>query len=146
MLQKNTSITSIDLSWNKSIGEEGWKAFAKALEVSFVLFRETSVFFGLPPGNPLFLTRLGAQVNKTVQVLNLYGNQVGDKGTIALAEALKVSFVFFRECSAFSWLPPSLARAPVFVNFVVSHESSVVFFFLVSLKIPRDFGYRPSPR
>ena len=106
MLQKNTSITSIDLSWNKSIGEEGWKAFAKALEVSFVLFRETSVFFGLPPGNPLFLTRLGAQVNKTVQVLNLYGNQVGDKGTIALAEALKVSFVFFRECSAFSWLPP----------------------------------------
>ena len=44
------------------------------------------------PGNPPFLTRLDAQVNKTVQVLDLSENKVGDKGTIALAEALKVSF------------------------------------------------------
>ena len=69
------------------------------------------VFLVTASGNPLFLTRLGAQVNKTVQVLNLYYNNVGDKGTIALAEALKVSFVFFRQCSAFSWLPPPLPVA-----------------------------------
>ena len=43
-------------------------------------------------GNPSFLTRLDSQVNKTVQVLNLQGNWVGNKGTIALADALKVSF------------------------------------------------------
>ena len=67
----------------------------------FLVFLVTAV-----PGNPPFLTRLDAQVNKTVRVLNLNWNKVGDKGTIALAEALKVSFVFFRECSAFSWLPP----------------------------------------
>ena len=63
-----------------------------------------------PLGNPPFLTRLDAQVNKTVQVLDLSENEVGDKGTIALAEALKVSFVLFRECSAFSWLPPSVTH------------------------------------
>ena len=57
------------------------------------------------PGNPPFLIRLDAQVNKTVQVLNLEYNGAGDDGTIALAEALKVSFVFFRQLSAFSWLP-----------------------------------------
>ena len=59
-----------------------------------------------PSGNPPFLIRLDAQVNKMVQVLNLRNNNVGAEGTIALAEALKVSFVFFRELSAFSWLPP----------------------------------------
>ena len=37
--------------------------------------------------------------------LNLRANSIGDEGTIALAEALKVSFVCFRECSAFFWLP-----------------------------------------
>ena len=67
-------------------------------------------FLVTSPGYPPFLIRLDAQVNKTVQVLDLYGNQVGDEGTVALAEALKVSFVFlsrtFRECSSFSWLPP----------------------------------------
>ena len=127
-------MTDLDLRYNK-VGDAGTIALSEALKVSFVFFRERSPFFWLPlpPGNPLFLTRLGAQVNKTVQVLNLYYNNVGDKGTIALAEALKVSFVFFRECSAFSWLPPSLARAPVFVNFVVSHESSVVCFFFLFL-------------
>ena len=67
------------------------------------------VFFGYRPaalGNPPFLTRLDAQVNKAVHVLNLKRNKIGDQGTIALAEALKVGFVLFRECSAFSWLPP----------------------------------------
>ena len=63
-------------------------------------------FLGYRPGNPPFLAFLGAQVNKTVQMLNLGRNNIGDEGTIALAAALKVSFVLFRECSAFSWLPP----------------------------------------
>ena len=71
-----------------------------------------------PPGNPPFLIRLDAQVNKTVQVLDLYDNQVGDEGTVALAEALKVSFVFlsrtFRECSSFSWLP-ALGNPTIFL-------------------------------
>ena len=51
------------------------------------------VFFGYrrPPGNPPFLTCLDAQVNKTVKELNLAENNLGDKGTIALADALKVS-------------------------------------------------------
>ena len=61
------------------------------------------------PGNPPF-TRLDAQVNKTVQVLNLERNGIVDEGTIALAEALKVSFVLFRECSPFSWLPPPVTH------------------------------------
>ena len=46
-------------------------------------------------------------MNKTVRELNLESNNVSDEGTTALAEALKVSFVFFRELSAFSWLPPA---------------------------------------
>ena len=120
---------------NNNFGAEGTIALAEALKVSFVFFRELSAFSWLPrpSGNPPFLTRLDAQVNKTVQVLNLELNSIGDEGTVALAAALKVSIVLFRECSAFSWLPPSLARAPVFVNFVVSHESSVVCFFFLFL-------------
>ena len=107
MLQENTSITSIDLSWNRNIGEEGWKALAKALEVSFVLFREGSVFFGYrPPGNPPFLTVLFVQVNTTITELKLESNGFEDAGAIALSEALKVSFCCFPECSPFSWLPP----------------------------------------
>ena len=45
-----------------------------------------------PPGSLPRLTNFGAQVNKTVTNLNLSDNEFGDKGTIALAEALKVSF------------------------------------------------------
>ena len=57
----------------------------------FLVSRNIPRCFGyrLPPP---FSTRLDAQVNKTVQVLNLWNNYVGDKGTIALADALKVSF------------------------------------------------------
>ena len=58
------------------------------------------VFLVTASGNPPVLTCLDAQVNKTAQVLILWNNEVGDEGTIALAEALKVSFVFFRELSA----------------------------------------------
>ena len=66
------------------------------------------VFFGYRrPGNPPFLTRLDVQVNKTIQKLNVGRNKFGNEGAIALAEALKVSFVLFRECSPFSWLPPA---------------------------------------
>ena len=49
------------------------------------------VFLVTASGNPPILTCLDAQVNKTVQVLILECNKVGDKGTIALADALKVS-------------------------------------------------------
>ena len=52
------------------------------------------VFLVTASGNPPVLTCLDAQVNKTAQVLILWNNEVGDEGTIALAEALKVSFVF----------------------------------------------------
>ena len=64
-------------------------------------------FLVTSPGYPPFLIRLDAQVNKTVQVLKLYNNQVGDEGTIALAEALKVSFCLFPRTYVFSWLPLS---------------------------------------
>ena len=38
------------------------------------------------------MTRLDTQVNKTVQTLGLKDNEIGDQGTIALTDALKVSF------------------------------------------------------
>ena len=49
------------------------------------------VFLVTASGNPPFLTRLDAQVNKTVKKLKLCDNKIGDKGTIALTDALKVS-------------------------------------------------------
>ena len=105
-VQINNTVTDLNLRYNK-FGDAGAIAISEALKVSFVFFRERSAFLGLPPPcNPPVLTRFGAQVNKTVQVLNLKVNYLGDKGAIALAEALKVIFVLFRECSAFSWLPP----------------------------------------
>ena len=65
------------------------------------------VFLVTVPGNPSSLVVLFVQVNSTVTDLNLRFNKFGDAGTIALSEALKVSFVFFRERSSFSGLPPS---------------------------------------
>ena len=58
------------------------------------------------PGNPSSLVVLFVQVNNTVTDLNLSRNEFGDEGAIALSEALKVKFVFFRKRSSFSWLPP----------------------------------------
>ena len=106
--QVNKTAQVLDLSVNE-VGDKGTIALAEALKVSFCLFPRMFLVFLVTclPGNPSFLTRLDAQVNKTVQVLNLRSNWVGNKGTIALADALKVSFVLFRECSPFPWLPPS---------------------------------------
>ena len=57
------------------------------------------------PGNPSSLVVLFVQINNTVTDLNLRYNKFGDAGAIAISEALKVSFVFFRERSPFFWLP-----------------------------------------
>ena len=85
-------MTDLDLGYN-SFGDAGTIALSEALKVSFVFFRERSSFSGLPPSpcNSLFLVVLSAQVNKSVKDLNLRANSIGDEGTIALAEALKVS-------------------------------------------------------
>ena len=104
----NKTVQVLDLTSN-SIGDEGTTALAEGLKVRFSsFFANFPRFFGYrsPLSNSLFLVVLSVQVNKSVKDLILMGNGIGDEGTIALAEALKVSFVFFRECSAFSWLPP----------------------------------------
>ena len=61
-------------------------------------------------------------MNKTVRELNLESNNVSDEGTTALAEALKVSFVFFRELSAFSWLPPLPVTHPFLLRMCACSE------------------------
>ena len=90
------------------IGDQGTIALADALKVSFCLVPRTFRIFGVtaPPGNPSSLVVLFVQINNTVTDLNLRYNKFGDAGAIAISEALKVSFVFFRERSPFSWLPP----------------------------------------
>ena len=99
----NKTVRELNLESN-NVSDEGTTALAEALKVSFVFFRELSAFSWLPllPR----LTNFGAQVNTTVTNLSLEENEFGDAGAIALSEALKVSFVFFRERSPFSWLPP----------------------------------------
>ena len=62
---------------------------------SLLVSRNIPRYFGYCPRQPTFLTYLDTQVNKTVQKLRLEGNEIGDQGTIALAEALKVSFLSF---------------------------------------------------
>ena len=64
------------------------------------------VFLVTALGNPSSLVVLFVQINNTVTDLNLRYNMFGDAGAIAISEALKVSFVFFRGRSPFSWLPP----------------------------------------
>ena len=59
-LEKNTTLTSIDLSENSKIGDEGAKAIAKALEK-----------------------------NTTLTSINLEKNTITDKGAKAIAKALK---------------------------------------------------------
>ena len=45
------------------------------------------------------------QANKTIRVLNLRWNEIGDAGMLPLGDALKVDFVLFREISSFALLP-----------------------------------------
>ena len=44
------------------------------------------------------------QANKTIEVLNLRANKIGDAGMLLLGDALKVDFVLFREISSFAVL------------------------------------------
>ena len=44
------------------------------------------------------------QANKTIRVLNLRWNEIGDAGMLPLGDALKVDFVLFREISSFALL------------------------------------------
>ena len=62
ILKSKTSVTSVNLSINKEIGDEGAKALAEALKV-----------------------------NATVKELGLYGCGIGDDGAAALAEALRTN-------------------------------------------------------
>ena len=39
------------------------------------------------------------QANKTIRMLNLGNNEIGDAGMLPLGDALKVYFVLFREIS-----------------------------------------------
>ena len=106
-------MTSVNLGDN-SITHAGAEALATMLKVFllfllfvyfFSCFSEHSALFSEHSGNPSSLIVLFVQVNNTVTDLDLRYNKVGDAGTIALSEALKVSFVFFRERSSFSGLP-----------------------------------------
>ena len=47
------------------------------------------------------------QANKTIRVLDLSHNKIGDAGMLPLGDALKVDFVLFREISSFALLPRS---------------------------------------
>ena len=112
LLQNDEKTTALDLSRSGCAHTEAL-VLAECLKVAeSSCFLECSVFSWLPPGlspgNPSSLVVLFVQVNSTVTDLNLRFNEFGDAGTIALSEALKVSFVFFRERSPFSWLPPPL--------------------------------------
>ena len=60
ILKSNTTVTKVDLSFNKEIGDEGAKALAEALKV-----------------------------NTTVETLDLIGCGIGDDGAAAFAEALR---------------------------------------------------------
>ena len=42
------------------------------------------------------------QANKTIRVLDLRDNEIGDAGMLPLGDALKVDFVLFREISSFA--------------------------------------------
>ena len=105
--QVNKTVQVLNLRDNE-IGDKGTTALADALKVNFCLVPRM-FFLSLVTalGNPSSLVVLFVQVNSTVTDLNLRFNKFGDAGTIALSEALKVSFVFFRERSSFSGLPPS---------------------------------------
>ena len=57
-------------------------------------------------------------MNKTVQVLNLESNYVNDKGTIALAYALKVNFCLVPRMFSVFLVTAPLGNPPFFVAYV----------------------------
>ena len=90
-----------------NISDSGMVPLSDALKVSSALSREISSFALLPlavPGNTAILACLFVQENSAITELNLAGNRIGDKGIIPLSDAIKVSFVLFREISSFAVL------------------------------------------
>jgi hypothetical protein len=87
-LQVNTSLTNLDLGWNR-LGPEGGKAFAKMLEVTLSTSMSTPnvIFF-------VCCNFFCAQVNKSLTDLNLRFNDLGLEGYKALAKSLEVSPIF----------------------------------------------------
>ena len=59
------------------------------------------------------------QANKTIRVLDLSHNKIGDAGMLPLGDALKVGFVLFREISSFALSPPPVTRTHgIFLEFL----------------------------
>ena len=59
------------------------------------------------------------QANKTIRVLDLSENKIGDAGMLPLGDALKVDFVLFREISLFALLLLSPGNTTIFGCLVV---------------------------
>ena len=60
------------------------------------------------------------QANKTIELLDLADNEIGDAGMLPLGDALKVDFVLFREISSFALLLRPVTRIHgIFLEFCV---------------------------
>jgi hypothetical protein len=97
------------MTYNQSITDEGWKAFAAGLAVRCCAAALVLLFFFLcgyrsPPSpvtplvNNLISMMLLLQENKTLQTLDLGYNKIGDEGTKALAKAIEVCSSFCHCC------------------------------------------------
>ena len=108
LLENDEKTTKLDLGYS-GCGDTEALVLAECLKVV-----ELFVFLGMFRVFSVFLVTvplvLFVQINNTVTDLNLRYNKFGDAGAIAISEALKVSFVFFRERSPFSWLPPPVTH------------------------------------
>ncbi|KAL0238004.1 hypothetical protein GEMRC1_012478 [Eukaryota sp. GEM-RC1] len=94
LLKENSTVTSIDLSWNY-IGDEGARALANVMKVNTTV---TSINLSRNSISAKGIKVLAEalKVNSAVTSINLGNNSIGDEGAVSLAEMLKVNSTLVR--------------------------------------------------
>ena len=89
-LEENSTLTSLDLSWNE-IGDKGATSMAAALEKNSTL---TSLDLSENEIGHIGAASLAAalQKNSTLTSMSLRGNDIGDEGVASLAAALEKNY------------------------------------------------------
>jgi hypothetical protein len=87
-LPSNTRLVSLDLTDNRTLGNDGAAALAKALCGPLRRLKELYLWdCGIESSGAVALAR-ALVINKCLQILDMYGNYIGDEGASAIADAL----------------------------------------------------------
>eukprot|EP01028_Stygiella_incarcerata_P014526 TRINITY_DN977_c0_g2_i3.p1 TRINITY_DN977_c0_g2~~TRINITY_DN977_c0_g2_i3.p1 ORF type:complete len:562 (+),score=135.21 TRINITY_DN977_c0_g2_i3:192-1688(+) len=103
MLEKNSCLVKLDISWNMRIGVEGFNRMVEGLERNTSLKELVVMHVGI---EPTIATKIAHMLRRNDTLVHLdlrFNKEVGDDGTIQIAEALKMNTslkaLYLSDCS-----------------------------------------------